>query len=101
MKRRLEICRQLLHKLQDDEFWKRIVTSNEKWIHLVNHNRQKRWVPKDQALPQIPHQECFGKKLCCAFGGTLKEYFILNLCQMVTLLMPSSTVSSWNGSMSN
>ena len=78
----LEICRQLLHKLQDDEFWKRIVTSNEKWIHLVNHNCRKCWVPKDQAPPQIPRQERFGIKIMLCiwwnFEGILHFEFVPN-----------------------
>ncbi|XP_029635077.1 histone-lysine N-methyltransferase SETMAR-like [Octopus sinensis] len=36
--RRVEICRQLLSNPLDDWFWKRIVTSDEKWVYLVQHN---------------------------------------------------------------
>ena len=53
-KRRVEVCRQLLENPLDDRFWKRIVTSDEKWVYLVNHNRQKRWVPR---------QDRFGNKV--------------------------------------
>ena len=53
-KRRVEVSRQLLENPLDDRFWKRIVTSDEKWVYLVNHNRQKRWVPR---------QDRFGNKV--------------------------------------
>jgi histone-lysine N-methyltransferase SETMAR len=61
--KRAEICRQLLTNPCDDRFWKQIVTSDEKWIFLVNHNRQKKWVPKRQTPPSVPKQNRFGKKV--------------------------------------
>ncbi|CAF1237776.1 unnamed protein product [Didymodactylos carnosus] len=54
---------QLLENPLDDRFWKRIVTSDEKWIFLVNHNRQKQWVPQGQDPPSVPRQDRFGKKV--------------------------------------
>ena len=62
-KRRVEVCRQLLQNPLDDRFWKRIVTSDEKWIYLVNHNRQKRWVLRGQDPPSVPRQDQFGRKV--------------------------------------
>jgi histone-lysine N-methyltransferase SETMAR len=61
--KRVEICRQLLNNPLDDRFWKRIVTSDEKWVYLVNHDRSKRWVPKGQTPPSVPKQNQFGKKI--------------------------------------
>jgi histone-lysine N-methyltransferase SETMAR len=61
--KRVEVCRQLLNNPLDDRFWKRIVTSDEKWLYLVNHNRDKRWVQKGQATPSVPKQDRFGKKV--------------------------------------
>lgn len=60
---RVRICRQLLANPLNDRFWKRIVTSDEKWVYLVNHNRDKRWVQKSQDTPSIPKQNRFGKKV--------------------------------------
>jgi histone-lysine N-methyltransferase SETMAR len=62
-KRRVEVCLQLLENPLDDRFWKRIVTSDEKWVYLVNHNRQKRWVPRGQNPPSVPRQDRLGKKV--------------------------------------
>jgi transposase len=56
-KRRVEVCRQLLENPLDDRFWKRIVTSDEKWVYLVNHNRQKQWVPRGQDPPSVPRHK--------------------------------------------
>ena len=53
-RRVVEVCRQLLENLLDDQFWKRIVTSDEKWVYLVNHNRQKQ---------RVPRQDRFSKKV--------------------------------------
>jgi histone-lysine N-methyltransferase SETMAR len=61
--KRVEICRQLLNNPLNDRFWKRIVTSDEKWVFLVNHDRSKRWVPKGQTPPSVPRQNRFGKKV--------------------------------------
>ncbi|CAF4638132.1 unnamed protein product, partial [Didymodactylos carnosus] len=60
--RRAEVCHQLLENPLDDRFWKRIVTSDEKWVFLVNHNRQKQWIPRGQNLASVPRQDRFGKK---------------------------------------
>lgn len=61
--KRVEICRQLLNNPLDDRFWKRIVTSDEKWVYLVNHDRSKRWVQKGQTPPSVPKQNQFGRKI--------------------------------------
>ena len=39
---RIEICRQLLNNPLDNRFWKQIVTSDEKWVYLINHDQSKR-----------------------------------------------------------
>ena len=60
--RRVEICQQLLSNPLDDRFWKRIITSDEKWVYLVNHNRQKKWVQRDEQPPSVPKPNQFDKK---------------------------------------
>ena len=57
--KRLEICRQLLQNPIDYRFWKRIVTSDEKWVFLVNHDRSKQWTPKGQNPPSVPKHSKF------------------------------------------
>lgn len=61
--RRIEICRHLLENPLDDRFWKRIVTCDEKWVFLVNHDRSKRWVRRDQTPPPVPRRNRFSKKV--------------------------------------
>jgi histone-lysine N-methyltransferase SETMAR len=61
--RRVEVCRQLLDNPLDDRFWKRIVTCDEKWVFLVNRDRSRRWVPRDQNPPPVARQDRFGKKV--------------------------------------
>lgn len=82
--RRVEICRQLLQNPMDDRFWQRIVTSDEKWVYLINLNRQKKWVPRGQAPPSVPRQDRFGKKVMISvwwnFEGVLHFELIPNGC---------------------
>jgi hypothetical protein len=47
----------------DDRFWKRIVTCDEKWVFLVNRDRSRRWVPRDQNPPSVARQDHFGNKV--------------------------------------
>ena len=61
--RRVEICRQLLENPLDDRFWKRIVTCDEKWVFLVNHDRSKRWVLRGQNPPPVARPNRFSKKI--------------------------------------
>ena len=80
--RRAEMCRQLLGYPLDDRFWKRIVTSDEKWIFMVNHNRQRRWVHRDESPPSVPCHNRFGEKvLLCVwwnFEGILHFELVPN-----------------------
>lgn len=41
-KQKVEICSQLLNNPMDDWLWRRIFTSDEKWVHLVNHDWKKK-----------------------------------------------------------
>jgi [histone H3]-lysine36 N-dimethyltransferase SETMAR len=60
---RVDMCKKLLENPLDDRFWRHIVTSDEKWIYLVNHNREKCWVPKGQYPPSVPRQSRFARKI--------------------------------------
>ena len=60
---RIEICRQLLNNPLDNRFWKQIVTSDEKWVYLINHDESKRWIPKGQTHPSVAKQNKFGKTI--------------------------------------
>jgi [histone H3]-lysine36 N-dimethyltransferase SETMAR len=60
---RVELCCELLMNPLDDRFWKRIITCDEKWIFLVNHNRTKQWVKRGQQTQPIVRQDRFGKKV--------------------------------------
>jgi len=89
--KRVEVCRQLLNNPLDDRFWKRIVTSDEKWLYLVNHNRDKR-------RRQFQSKIGLAKKSCFVFGGTSRGLFTLNWFRTAAPSMPSFIVSSWNAS---
>ena len=60
---RIEICRQLLENPQDDEFWKCIITSDEKWVYLVNRDRSRRWVKREENPSPVPRFNRFDKKV--------------------------------------
>ena len=79
--KRVEICRQLLNNPLDDRVWKRIVTPDEKWVYLVNHDQSKRWVQKGQTPPSVPKQNQFGKIMICVwwnFEGILHFELVPN-----------------------
>jgi histone-lysine N-methyltransferase SETMAR len=49
------------------------VTCDEKWVFLVNRDRSRRWVPRDQNPPPVACQDRFGKKvmLCVWWNAEL------------------------------
>ncbi|CAF2346816.1 unnamed protein product [Rotaria sp. Silwood2] len=71
----VEICRQLLDNPLDDRFWKRIVTCDEKWAFLVNRDRSRLWVPRDQNLPPVARQDPFDKKVMLCVYNVLKQRY--------------------------
>lgn len=52
-----------LNNQLDDSFWKWILTLDEKWAYLVNHNQSKHWIPKGQILGSILKQNQPEKKI--------------------------------------
>ena len=92
--RRMEICQQLLSNPLDDRFWKRIITSDEKWVFLVNHNRQKKWVPRDENLHPFRNWMSLTRRPWSVSGGTSKDCCILSFCHKVVLSTRNCTASS-------
>lgn len=60
--RRVEICRELLKNPMDDRFWRRIITSDEKWVYLNNHDRRPKWILQGEQRPSVPQKQRFLKK---------------------------------------
>lgn len=60
--RRLNTCKELLKNPTDFRFWKRIVTSDEKWIFFVNPDNRKKWICNNERHT-IVKQDRFGKKV--------------------------------------
>lgn len=61
--RRIEICRELLSKPNDHRFWRRIVTSDEKWIFYRNSEHGKQWLKPGQPSKQVVVQNRYEKKV--------------------------------------
>ena len=59
---RVDVCIQLLTNTQDELFFKRIVTCDEKWIHFNNFNQQTQWLDPDQPALPVPRRGRFDKK---------------------------------------
>lgn len=51
--KRLEICRQLLQNPNDHNFWRRIVTSDQKWVFLRNPDTGNQWRKKGQTSTPV------------------------------------------------
>lgn len=60
---RVDICKKLLENPNDHRFYKRIITSDEKWIFLKNPTNRKQWVQQGQAAQAEVRQDRFGKKI--------------------------------------
>ena len=54
IKQRLHICEKLLKNPNDERFFRRILTGDEKWIFLNNYNHGKQWLDKGDRGIQIP-----------------------------------------------
>jgi histone-lysine N-methyltransferase SETMAR len=61
--KRLNICRQLLQNLNDARFWRRIVTSDEKWIFLRNPDTGNQWLQPGQVGTPVVRRGRFEKKV--------------------------------------
>lgn len=77
---RIDVCRKLLERGPDDRFFKQIVTSDEKWIFLVNPNRKTQRVPRDKPAQPTCKHDPFGRKVMISvwwnFEGILHFEFI-------------------------
>ena len=61
--KRIDICRQLLQNPNDHNFWRRIVTSDEKWVFLRNPDKGNQWLKKGQKGVPVVRQGRFEKKV--------------------------------------
>lgn len=65
---RVDICRDLLSNPQDDRFFKRIVTCDEKWILYRNPDMTKQWLDPGQSAEPVVKQKRFDSKvMLCAW----------------------------------
>lgn len=65
---RLEVCRKLLANPQDDRFFKRIVTCDEKWIMYSNSDLRKQWLnPGELAQPVVKQKRFEQKVMLCVW----------------------------------
>lgn len=62
-KRRVQLCTELLTNPQDQRFWQRIITGDEKWIYFKNPNKENQWLFPGQPAVQVAKQERFGHKV--------------------------------------
>ena len=77
--RRIEICHHFLRNPLGNRFWKRILTSDEKWastwsstIEISDEFR------KGKSHRQFQNKIDSARKSRCAFSGTLKEFDLRN-----------------------
>ncbi|GFV77007.1 histone-lysine N-methyltransferase SETMAR [Trichonephila clavipes] len=84
--RRIDVCDSLLKRHENDPFLKRIITGDEKGHGAKKMNRLKPF-PKPIFTKK--------KRLCCLFGGILKESFFFCFYRITQRLIRKSTVISW------
>jgi len=62
----VKICKELLANPQDQRFYKRIVTCDEKWIYLRNPNQSNQWLsPGQLAQPVVKRKSFETKEMLC------------------------------------
>lgn len=61
--KRVDICHQLLQNPQNIGFWRRIVTSDEKWIFLRNPDTGNQWLRPGQTGTPVVRRGRFEKKV--------------------------------------
>jgi histone-lysine N-methyltransferase SETMAR len=61
--RRIDLCKQLLANPNDERFFKRIVTGDEKLIYLRNPNMQNQWVNIGQPAEPVARLGRFERKV--------------------------------------
>jgi len=62
-KRRVKVCKQLLENPLDERFFKRIVTSDEKWIYFRNCDTRRQWTLSGQAVEPVAKRGRFEPKV--------------------------------------
>lgn len=67
------MCKLLLQDTKNDNFWNKIITSNEKWIFLKNPNKQ--WVQPDEAAQLEVCHDQFQEKNDIVFAGTFEVLY--------------------------
>ena len=79
--RRVNICKELLENPQDERFFRRIVTCDEKWILFFNPNKRNQWLDPGQLALPISRKDFHQKKvMLCVwwnFKGIIMSCFHL------------------------
>jgi [histone H3]-lysine36 N-dimethyltransferase SETMAR len=60
---RVKICKELLTNPQDQRFYRRIVTCDEKWIYLRNPNKSNQWLSRGQPAEPVVKRKSFETKV--------------------------------------
>jgi histone-lysine N-methyltransferase SETMAR len=61
--RRVNTCRQLLENPLDAQFWRRIITGDEKWIFFRNPNNRNQWLQPGQTGTPVVQTGRFERKI--------------------------------------
>jgi [histone H3]-lysine36 N-dimethyltransferase SETMAR len=66
---RVDICRQLLQRHQQDNFLHRIVTCDETWVLYDNRHAENQWLPVGQIAQATPKCLWPKKQMACVWWG--------------------------------
>jgi hypothetical protein len=62
--RRIDLCRQLRQNALDGQFYRRIITCDEKWIFFQNPDHANQWITPGQPALPVPKKILLEKRLC-------------------------------------
>ena len=71
---RIKICKELLANPQDQPFYQRIVTCDEKWIYLRNPNKSNQWISPGQPAQPVVKRKSFKRCRITSVFSTLNLY---------------------------
>lgn len=99
LQQRVNVCSQLLQRLENESFLNRIVTGDEKWVLYNNPVRKRQWLDKDETPEPTPRDGLHPKKILLSIWWDMAGivyYELLEPNQTITADYYSHQLSNLN-----
>ena len=102
LQHRVEACMKLMTSHRNCQWIHNLITGEEKWLLFVNHTHKQQWLEAGQrGVTTLKKMTSTQRRLCWAYGGEWKEWFIGNLFQTAAPSLLTSIVNNWTGLQKN